>query len=203
MTLPSHKPLALALLLGAMSLLGLSVVSAVFYLSKEKIAHNQQNALRHSLQALLVGQLYDNDVLADSLQVRHPLLGNQQSHRLYRVRYQGKLVATVISCVAPTGYNGDILLLVAIKENGTLLGVQVVAHQETPGLGDGIEATRSDWITGFKQLNLQQRQPAQWAVKRDGGQFDQLVGATITSRAVVMAVKNAVLYAQHARHFGK
>jgi len=202
MTLPAHKPLALALLLGVMSLLGLSVVSGVFYLSKEKIAFNQQNALRHSLQALLVGQLYDNDVLADSLQVRHPLLGNQQPHRLYRVRYQGKLVAIVISCVAPTGYNGDISLLVAIKQNGTLLGVQVVAHQETPGLGDGIEQTRSNWITGFKQLSLQQ-QPAQWAVKRDGGQFDQLVGATITSRAVVMAVKNALLYAQQARHFGK
>lgn len=196
MKLPAHKPLALAILLGGMALVGMSAVSAVFYASKEKIEQNQQNVLLAQLQQVLSGQRYDNNPLTDSEQVVNPLLGDAQPKTVYPVKYQGKRVALVITSTAGEGYNGAILLLVAIKANGTLIGVQVVSHQETPGLGDKIERERGDWIRGFDRHSLMQPQAEQWAVKRDGGAFDQLTGATITSRAVVKAVKNTLRYYQ-------
>jgi electron transport complex protein RnfG len=196
MKLPAHKPLALAILLGGMALVGMSAVSVVFYASKEKIEQNQQNALLEQLWQVLSGQRYDNNPLADSEQVVNPLLGDAQPKTVYLVKYQGKPVALVITSTAGEGYNGAILLLVAIKTNGTLIGVQVVSHQETPGLGDKIERERGDWISGFDSHSLTNPQAEQWAVKRDGGAFDQLTGATITARAVVKAVKNTLRYYQ-------
>lgn len=100
----------------------------------------------------------------------------------------------MITAVAPEGYNGNIYLLVAIKIDGTLSGVRVVSHKETPGLGDGIETSRSNWILSFNGKSLDNLTNKQWAVKRDGGDFDQFTGATITPRAVVKAVNNALHY---------
>ena len=95
---------------------------------------------------------------------------------------------------APDGYNGDIRLLAAIDVTGTVLGVRVVSHRETPGLGDPIEVERSDWVLGFTGKSLLSPQGKSWAVKRDGGEFDQFTGATISPRAVVKAVHNTLLY---------
>jgi len=105
-------------------------------------------------------------------------------------------VAAVFAPVAPDGYNGNIRLLVAVRLDGTLAGVRVLAHRETPGLGDNIEAERSDWILGFSGKSLQDPKADSWKVQRDGGVFDQFTGATITPRAVVKAVKNTLLYYQ-------
>ncbi len=196
MNLPAHKPLALALLLGGMAFVGMSVVSAVFYASKNKIQQNQQNALLSALQQLLIGQRYDNNPLTDSYSVIHPLLGNQHAQSVYKVKYHGQVVAIVVTCSAGDGYNGNIDLMVAIKSDGELIAVRVINHQETPGLGDKIERERGDWISSFDNHSLINPLPQHWAVKRDGGAFDQLSGATITSRAVVMAVKNALRYQQ-------
>ena len=100
--------------------------------------------------------------------------------------------------VAPDGYSGKIFLIVAIRSNGEVSGVRVVAHHETPGLGDYIERTKSEWITGFDGQSLSSRRDDDWKVKKDGGQFDYMAGATISPRAVIKAVHKALQYfAQH------
>lgn len=196
MKLPAHKPLALAILLGVMSLIGISLVSLVFYLSKAKIADNQRAAVLQNLQQVLPAALYDNDIVNDRLEVMAPQLSNTSPISIYRARNKGRPVAVVIASVAPDGYNGKIALLVAVKQDGTLAGVRVISHQETPGLGDKIDIGRSAWILSFEQKSLTWPNLSQWAVKRDGGYFDQFSGATITPRAVVNAVKNTLLYYQ-------
>ncbi len=100
----------------------------------------------------------------------------------------------VYSSIAPNGYNGPIQLLIGVYANGHLAGVRVVKHRETPGLGDAVSITYSDWILGFNDKSLSNPEPGKWKVKRDGGIFDQFTGATITPRAVVNAVHNALLY---------
>ena len=99
--------------------------------------------------------------------------------------------------IAPDGYAGAIKLLVGIRANGTLAGVRVISHKETPGLGDGIETKRSNWILGFNDTSLDKPDLHGWQVKRDGGQFDQLTGATITPRAIVKAVHQSLVYFKH------
>ncbi len=196
MKLPAHKPLALAILLGMMSLVGIGLVSLVFHLSKAKIADNQHIATLQLLQQVLPANLYDNNIVNDTIQVTDPLLGDNLPTTIYRARYQEKPVAVVIASAAPEGYSGKIALLVGIKVDGSLAGVRVIAHQETPGLGDKIESERANWILSFEQQSLAKLGLPQWAVKRDGGYFDQFSGATITPRAVVKAVKNTLLYYQ-------
>jgi Na+-translocating ferredoxin:NAD+ oxidoreductase subunit G len=201
MKLPAHKPLALAIRLGLISLIGISLVSLVFQISKTKIADNQQAAVLQSLQQVLSATLYDNDLVNDHIEVVSPLLGNTGASTVYRARKHGKPSAVVIASAAPDGYNGKISLLVAIKQDGVLAGVRVVAHQETPGLGDKIESERSNWLVNFAQKSLVFPELSHWKVKRDGGYFDQFSGATITPRAVVGAVKNSLVYYQTHRNF--
>ena len=103
-------------------------------------------------------------------------------------------IALVMATTAPDGYSGSIRLLVGINIDGSLSGVRVVAHRETPGLGDAIDEDRSDWIRIFDGKSLQDPPEERWAVRKDGGAFDQLTGATVTPRAVVKAVRQALLY---------
>lgn len=119
-------------------------------------------------------------------------LGLRQDRNGFRAIRDGEVTAVVLPVTSRDGYTGDIDLLMAVDRDGTLLGVRVVAHQETPGLGDAIEADRSDWILQFEETSLSMPAPEQWAVRKDGGDFDQLTGATITPRAVVAAVKSGL-----------
>jgi electron transport complex protein RnfG len=108
-------------------------------------------------------------------------------------------VAAVLASIAPDGYAGTIKLLVGINYDGSIAGVRVVSHKETPGLGDAIEAERSDWILGFNGHSLREPGEERWKVKKDGGIFDQFSGATITPRAIVAAVHNTLSYYQNNR----
>ena len=138
---------------------------------------------------------HDNDIFNDIIKVKNKeLLGSNKEINIYRARKDNKPVAVIINSVAPDGYSGNIELLVAINFSGTLEGVRVVQHKETPGLGDAIEENRSDWITRFKGKSLANPDKRGWAVKRDGGEFDQFTGATITPRAIVKAVYNTLRY---------
>jgi electron transport complex protein RnfG len=101
--------------------------------------------------------------------------------------------------VVPDGYSGPIKLLVAVNYDGTLGGVRVISHKETPGLGDKIEESRSDWVLGFNGKSLTDPLLEKWKVKRDGGIFDQFTGATITPRSIVSAVKHTLLYERDHR----
>lgn len=124
------------------------------------------------------------------------LLGRETAQMLYRWRNNAELAAYIVETTAPDGYSGNIDLLVAISPDGTILGSRVLAHKETPGLGDKVEARRSDWIFSFSGKTVTADNAAKWAVRKDGGEFDQFTGATITPRAVVKAVRNAALYVQ-------
>jgi len=189
-----------AVLLGLFAVAGSGLLAFTYDQTKDRIAANHRERLLQSLHVLVPRTLHDNDISHDIIQVQdRELLGSDHAVKVYRARNKGEPVAVIINSVAPDGYNGRIDLLVAIHYDGTLSGVRVVAHRETPGLGDAIEIRRSDWILGFKGRSLSAPQKRGWAVKRDGGEFDQFTGATITPRAVVKAVHNTLLYFQAHR----
>ncbi len=183
------------LLLGLIALLGTGLLSGVDALTHERILQQEKRRVLLELNAIVPAASYNNDLLQDRIEItdaaffQHP-----DPVVVYRARMDGRPVAVLMIVTAPDGYNGDIRLLTGIDGNGRVLGVRVVAHRETPGLGDPIEIERSDWILGFTAKSLQNPQAGGWAVKRDGGEFDQFTGATITPRAVVRAVHNALLY---------
>ena len=145
-------------------------------------------------QVLPPGQ-YDNDLLQDTRSITAPeAFGTAEPVTVYRARQQGEPVAALFTVIAPDGYSGAIKLLVGVRWDGRLAGVRAVAHRETPGLGDAIEVERSDWITQFAGLSIDEPPVKQWRVKKDGGHFDQFTGATITPRAVVKAIRKALIY---------
>ncbi len=198
----SYRPVLIStIFLFLFAVIGSGLVSFTFDSTAERIADNQRKALLKSLNELVPSDRYDNDIFADTLYVNSSeLLGTDDPVPVYRARKNGWPVAAVLAAVAPDGYSGAIRLLVAVNLDGTLAGVRVVQHRETPGLGDAIEAERSDWILGFKGKSLTNPLKKGWKVKRDGGTFDQFTGATITPRAVVKAVHKALLYFQLHAH---
>ncbi|MDF3827715.1 MULTISPECIES: electron transport complex subunit RsxG [unclassified Pseudocitrobacter] len=171
------------------------LTAAIDQLTKNTIADQaakQQNAL---FQQVIPADRYNNDLLQSCYLVTAPELG-KGTHKVYIARQGEQAVAAVMEATAPDGYSGAIQLLVGADFSGTVLGSRVTEHHETPGLGDKIELRISDWITHFAGKTIASESDATWAVKKDGGQFDQFTGATITPRAVVNAVKRAGLYAQ-------
>lgn len=177
------------------TLTGTAMVALTHENTRDRIAANERATLLRKLNQLVPAASYDNLLLDDRITVSDPdMFGNDQPVTVYRARRQGEPVALILTPVAPDGYGGSIKLLVGIRTDGSLGGVRVVAHRETPGLGDDIEEERSDWIYGFDGKSLADPPEARWAVRKDGGAFDQLTGATITPRAIVKAVKRTLLY---------
>ena len=162
----------------------------------DRIVENQRLAMQRKLAAIVPGGGGDNDPLADRIEVAAPALLGAERTRVYRVRRAGQPVALILDPVVPHGYAGPIKLLIAVLPDGRIGGLRVIAHHETPGLGDKIDEARSDWVYQFNGKSLTLPTPEGWAVKRDGGAFDQFTGATITPRAIVKAVKNTLLYVQ-------
>ena len=189
-----HPVIVAALLLGFFAVLGTALVAFTHEATVERIAENQRRALLEKLYQLIPVDEIDNDMLADTVNVSNPeLLGAKQT-KVYIGRKNNHPVAAVFESVAPDGYSGTINLLIAVRLDGTLGGVKVVSHRETPGLGDKIDEEKSDWILGFAGKSLLSPQESRWKVKRDGGEFDQFTGATITPRAIDKAAKNPLLF---------
>lgn len=183
--------------LAMFALFGSILLGVTFTLTKKRIEQNEIEAVQRNLQAVLADERYNNDPYADrTLVAADPLLGSEEPVVVYRARENGKPAAAVFRSIAPNGYNGAIKLLVGVYADGEVSGVRVVAHKETPGLGDGIDERKSDWIFNFTGRSLTSLGDKAWAVKKDGGSFDEFTGATITPRAVVQAVKNTLLYYQ-------
>ena len=152
------------------------------------------------INEVLPGSAYDNDLLNDTVTIQaSSLLGLDEVSTVYRARKNGQSSALVLEAVAPDGYAGKIRLLLAINVNGTLAGVRVTQHKETPGLGDYIEPKKDKnkqrpWITQFNDQSPLSMSSREWKVKKDGGYFDANAGATVTPRAVIKAVRKAAQY---------
>lgn len=181
--------------LAAFAVAGAGLVALTADATRERIAANERAYLLRSLNDVVPASAYDNDLFNDTIEVVNPeLLGTAEPVTAYRARRNGRPVAVILNVVAPDGYSGPIRLVVGIDADGAIRGVRVVSHRETPGLGDDIEAERSDWILAFDGKRLESLTPQGWGVRRDGGYFDQFTGATVTPRAVVKAVHNALIY---------
>ena len=171
------------------------LLSNVQQTTRQRIADNELAERLKALQALLTAGQYDNEPHKDFIFATSPdLLGSEKPLPIFRVRLGQQPVAAVLTTVAPRGFSGTIRTLVSIDVQGELIGVRAISHSETPGLGDRIEAKKSDWINGFRGLTTADPTTPEWILDRDGGSFDRLTGATVSSRAVLNAARNAVIY---------
>ena len=194
-TAESHPVLKSAAALGLVAVLGAGLLAAVDWLTADRIAEQERRVVLQQLGQIVPASRYDNALQDDRFSFRaESWFPRGQEVVAWRARRDGQPVAVILKFSAVDGYNGDIGLLTGINADGTLAGVRVTAHNETPGLGDAIERDKSDWILGFDGKSLGNPPAKDWAVRRDGGQFDQFTGATITPRAVVSAVRRALEY---------
>ena len=176
-----------------------SIIIGWTYLStKAQIELQVRRAEARQLLEIFPPDTHDNDLVEDTFEIQAdaPLLALRQSARGYRVRLGTEVVGVILPTTARDGYSGDIRALVGIRSDGSVAGVRVVAHKETPGLGDKVDLRKSDWVLGFTDRRLTDPLPNRWTVRKDGGDFDQFTGATVTPRAVVVATRRALEYAE-------
>jgi Na+-translocating ferredoxin:NAD+ oxidoreductase subunit G len=176
-----------ALVLGGFSLAATLVLALAYGLTRGPIEQRALEDLNQSLGQVIPAALHDNNPATDTVLLERP----GGAVVVYRARKAGQVTGVAFESRS-RGYAGDIRILLGVDAQGRLLGVRVLHHTETPGLGDKIEAGRSDWITRFTGLSLEDPPDAQWAVKKDGGPFDQFAGATITPRAVVNGIRDGL-----------
>jgi len=172
-----------------------SLVAMTYQVTHERIADNEQAWLELSLQPALAGLFFDSGVSESKVTIPapHDLPGSSDAV-IYRVYSGDTPVAALFVVSARDGYAGAIRLLVGIDIDGAVTGIRVLAHRETPGLGDRIESTKSDWVNQFDGRSLADPLTSGWKIKRDGGEFDQLTGASVTPRAIIKAIKETLIY---------
>ncbi len=188
------------LILAIFAIISTAVVAITSTLTKPIIDKQIEAQLISNISELIPADQYNNDLFASCFYSHSPsLLGTNEPVQTWLALQDNQPVGLALEAVAPNGYNGNIRLLIGIWYDGSVAGVRVLAHKETPGLGDKIELAKSDWITKFSGFMVESEADPRWAVKKDGGQFDAFTGATITPRAVVGAVKNALLFYQQNR----
>ena len=188
-----------AFILLVFAIIGTALLAYTFDITRGTIEHSEQLAKLALINQALPKGRYDNDLMQDTVSLApDPLLGTDAPTTAYRARLGAQPAALVFEAVAPDGYSGRIKLLIAIRADGEISGVRVISHKETPGLGDYIDIARNAWIKNFDGTSLAKYTETDWKVKKDGGKFDYMTGATITPRAVVKAVHKALQYfAQH------
>ncbi|KAB8313541.1 electron transport complex subunit RsxG [Erwinia endophytica] len=162
--------------------------------TKSTIDHQTVLQQKTLLDQVVPPEMYNNAMQQECYLVTDPALGNGSPHHLYLARKDGQPVAVAVETTAPDGYSGAIQMIVGANFTGKVLGVRVIEHHETPGLGDKIELRISNWINSFNGVQLSGKDDKRFAVKKDGGDFDQFTGATITPRAVVNAAKRTTLF---------
>lgn len=182
----------------AMLLAGIAMITTAFLsigdvTTRDTIALRLAEDLKNSLSEVIPPELHDNNLLEDKITLKagQSKLFTEEDVIVYRAQKDNKVIASAFEIIGK-GYAGDIHILVGISREAKLLGVRVISHQETPGLGDKIERGKSDWVEDFKGRSLNAQNVNDWAVKKDGGQFDQFSGATITPRAIVGAVRRSM-----------
>lgn len=168
------------------------VLSLGHELTRERISKNIEMEKLKIITAVMTAS-FDNDIYNDVKVISYTDdSGNKLTTSAYRARKSGHPVGVVFMPVSATGYNGAIQLSIGILEDGSIFGVQVLSHHETKGLGGNVHQDKTDWLNNFTQQSFDITAMEQWAVKDESGKFDQLSGATITSRGVINAVKNSL-----------
>lgn len=171
------------------------VLAGTYQLTKTRIAESEKRAQQKALFEVVPQHQHDNEILSDLVPVPASSLqqlGLSQVRNIHLASLKGEFVAAVIPAVAPDGYSGAISMIVGVKADGSIAGVRILSHNETPGLGDKVDLRKSDWVLTFNGKSLQSPAEAGWRVKKDGGEFDQFTGATITPRAVVSKVHDVL-----------
>lgn len=209
--------------LAIFALLSTGVVALTHALTEDKIIEQKQKNLLKVLNEVIPENKHNNQLQNYcTLFTSQEYLGSDEPQPAYIAMLDEQQTGIAIQAIAPDGYNGKIKLIVGLDNWGTVTGVRILEHSETPGLGDKIELKVSNWIESFtgKRINLYNQSIGedgyigataarlgqapksegwsikQWAVRKDGGEFDQFTGATITPRAVVKAVKNVSIFYQ-------
>ncbi|OIQ25912.1 electron transport complex subunit RsxG [uncultured Vibrio sp.] len=170
------------------------LVAVTHYLTEDKIGIQEKAQLLSILNQVIPKELHDNDLYNSCRLVSDESLGTNDPMPAYFATLNGEPSGIAIEAIAPDGYNGTIKVIVGINTAGEVTGTRVLSHKETPGLGDKIDLRVSDWILSFNGKTVTESNSETWKVRKDGGQFDQFTGATITPRAVVGAVKNTVSF---------
>ncbi len=177
-----------------------ALVAFTYHITAPRIVANEQAYLEQSLAPLLAGIPYTNNLSESTLVIPPPHdLPGKGPATVYRVYSDNKPVAALFAVTAEDGFSGPIKLLIGIDVTMNITSVRILEHRETPGLGDLIESSKSDWLTQLDKTSLASPPRDSWSIKRDGGVFDQLTGASITPRAVINAVKTTLLYFEENR----
>lgn len=181
--------------LGLFAVITAGTIAMTQALTEERIEDQVRRAEASALFDIVPEHQHDNDLLDDTVALPpQPQLGIDENRSGWVARQDGQVLGMILPVVTAEGYSGDIRLLVGVRTDGDVLGVRVTSHQETPGLGDKIEVRKSSWIKTFEGRSLSDPDIENWAVRKNGGVFDQFTGATITPRAVVAAVRDTLVY---------
>lgn len=201
----------------AFALVGTALLAYIFNITREPIEKSEAEARMALFKQILSDERYygdskneghdqhsdndENSLLNNVVEIPpNDLLGNKTPSKAYVARHDHKLAAVILEAIAHDGYSGDIKLLIAIRADGSVSGVRVLSHKETPGLGDYIDIAHGNWIKLFDNESVEKTPTEQWHVKKDGGKFEYMVGATITPRAVVKAVLKALQFYEKNHH---
>jgi electron transport complex protein RnfG len=188
-----------SLLLAIFALVTALILAATYNSTADRIAAAERLNAQKALLQIVPLSRHNNDLLTDisAIDESHwQALGLKNGGDIHLAKQDGQTVAIIIPAIAPDGYSGDIKMIIGVNVDGSIAGVRILSHTETPGLGDKIDLKKSDWITSFDGKSLTNPVESNWAVVKDGGEFDQLTGATITPRAVINQIKRALQFAR-------
>ena len=189
-----------AFLLGLFAIISTAIIAATFLGTGDTIRENIRQAEERALLEIIPKSRHSNSMLDDAQWIEDSrLLGLREPKKRYIARQNNKPIAVILPATARDGYTGDIDMIIGINIDGTVAGVRILSHRETPGLGDGVDKKKSDWVDGFIGRSLTNPTIERWTVKKDQGVFDQFTGATITPRAVSKTVARALQYFKEHR----
>lgn len=186
-----------SLLLAVFALITAVILASTDRLTEDRIAESERLAAQKALFEIIPVERHNNDLLMDIQPIPEKYwstLGLESGGDIHIARLDGEPVAAIIPSITPEGYSGDIAMIVGVNFDGSIAGVRVVEHRETPGLGDKVDLRKSDWILSFNGKSLSNPKPDAWNVKKEKGNFDQFTGATITPRAVIHQIAKTLEY---------
>ncbi|MDA8943914.1 electron transport complex subunit RsxG [Porticoccaceae bacterium] len=191
-----------SLLLALFALITALILASTDRVTEDRIAESERLAAQKALFEIVPLALHNNDLLVDLQPIPEQYwlaLGLDNGGDVHIARLDDQPVAAIVPSITTDGYSGDIAMIVGINFDGTVAGVRVVDHKETPGLGDKVELRKSDWILSFNGKSLNNPEISKWNVKKDRGDFDQFTGATITPKAVIHQIAKTLEYFEKDR----